>query len=228
MQDEILKHSNKIFKTLTTKNHSFKEKFKEIVIEICIIVFAVSFSIWLHSLSEHSHQQEEVKVFYNALKNDLEKDIKILTEEKNNLVESKKGIQKILKLSKKQMDSIGRLEIDFYLTTRRTNDANYEGFKSSGKIGYIENIELKSKILSYYQSDMQPLNDIEKYLNSQKIELMELVGAKSFQATAFAEPLINTKTLICKGGMTSLIKSYEENIKTANGIIKSINEENKK
>ena len=227
MQDEILKHSNKIFTTLKEKNHSLKEKLQEIIIEICIIIFAVSFSIWLHSLSEHNHQQSEVKVFFNALKSDLEKDIKNMTEEKTKLVESRKEIQKILKLNKKQMDSIGKIELDFDLTSRRTNDANYEGFKSSGKIGYIENIELKSKILSYYQTDMQPLTEIEKYLNSQKIELIESVGANSFRATAFAEPLTYTKTLICNGGMTSLIKVYDENISTAKEIIKGINKETK-
>ena len=227
MQDEILKHSNKIMSTLKQKNHSLKEKLQEIVIEIGIIIFAVSFSIWLHGLSEHNHQQEEVKVFFNALKSDLEKDIEYMTDEKTKLTESRKGIQKILKLNKKQMDSIGRIELDFDLTTRRTNDANYEGFKSSGKIGYIENIALKSKILSYYQTDMQPLTEIEKYLNSQKVELLESVGANSFKAIAFAQPLIHTKTLICNGGMTSLIKVYDENIRTAKAIIKGINGETK-
>ena len=227
MQDEILKHSNKIMSTLKQKNHSLKEKLQEIVIEIGIIIFAVSFSIWLHGLSEHNHQQEEVKVFFNALKSDLEKDIEYMTDEKTKLTESRKAIQKILKLNKKQMDSIGRIELDFDLTTRRTNDANYEGFKSSGKIGYIENIALKSKILSYYQTDMQPLTEIEKYLNSQKVELLESVGANSFKAIAFAEPLIYTKTLICNGGMTSLIKVYDENIITAKAIIKGINGETK-
>ena len=228
MQDEILKHSNKIFKTMKTKDHSFGEKVKEIVIEICIIVFAVSFSIWLHSLSEHNHQQSEVKVFLSDLKNDLKKDIKYLSEEKSKLTESKKGLQKILALTTKQMDSIGKIEIDFFLTTRRTNDANYEGFKSSGKIGYIENIQLKSKILSFYQTDMQPLSDLEKSLNNQKIDLVELVGANNFEASSFAKPLIKTKVLICNGGTNSLIKAYEENIKTANEIIKSIKIETEK
>jgi hypothetical protein len=41
-----------------------------------IIIFAVTISIWFHNLSEHKHQQEEVKQFLEGLKSDLTRDIK--------------------------------------------------------------------------------------------------------------------------------------------------------
>jgi hypothetical protein len=48
MQDEVTKHTRKIFKTIKNPSHTFSEKLKEIVVEILIIVFAVTLSIWLH------------------------------------------------------------------------------------------------------------------------------------------------------------------------------------
>ena len=70
MQEEITKHSNKIYKAVKKPEHTLGEKVKEIIIEICIIVFAVTLSISLHSWSEHRHQQEEVHAFLANLKND--------------------------------------------------------------------------------------------------------------------------------------------------------------
>jgi len=55
--------------------HSFWEKVKEVAIEIFIIVFAVTLSIWLHSWSDHRHEQKEVEEFLSGLKGDLAKDI---------------------------------------------------------------------------------------------------------------------------------------------------------
>ncbi|MBC7525013.1 MAG: hypothetical protein H7239_11315 [Flavobacterium sp.] len=59
---------------MDSKTHTFIEKLTEISIEIFIIVFAVSLSIWLHSWSEHNHQQNEVKKFLVDLKSDLIRD----------------------------------------------------------------------------------------------------------------------------------------------------------
>src|ERR1700733_11208973 len=85
MQDEVLKHMEKIYKTVKSSQHSFGEKGKEISIEIFIIVFAVTLSIWLHSWSEHRNQQAEVRDFFIDLKGDLTKDIKSITEKKKAL-----------------------------------------------------------------------------------------------------------------------------------------------
>ena len=58
MQEEVKKHTKRIYETVKSPNHTFSEKLKEIVIEIFIIVFAVTLSIWLHSWSEHRHEQK--------------------------------------------------------------------------------------------------------------------------------------------------------------------------
>jgi hypothetical protein len=155
MQEEVAKHSKKIYKTVKNSEHTLGEKVKEIIIEIFIIVFAVTLSIWLHSWSEHRHQQEEVSVFLGNLKNDLQNDIKILDEEKEAYKKTNLGYEKILGLTSLQIDSMQKSNTKVYFPVRsqgpKINIGNYEGFKSSGKIGYIENEKLKQKILNYYQ-----------------------------------------------------------------------------
>ncbi|UKB81676.1 DUF6090 family protein [Chryseobacterium sp. MEBOG07] len=137
--------------------------------EILIIVFAVTLSIWLHSWSEHKHQQDEASVFLGNLKNDLKNDIKNIDTEKKAYQESNVEYEKILSLTTLQLDSIykSKNKVDFpiYSHGQKMNIANYEGFKSSGKIGYIEDEKLKQKILNYYQIYVPAINEVDKYYN---------------------------------------------------------------
>ena len=63
MQDEVLKHTEKIYKIAKNSEHSIWKRVKEILIEIFIIVFAVTLSIWFHNWSEHENQRAEAKDF---------------------------------------------------------------------------------------------------------------------------------------------------------------------
>ncbi|MCD0473025.1 DUF6090 family protein [Flavobacterium sp. EDS] len=169
MQEEITKHSGKIYKTVKNSKHTFGEKVKEIIIEIFIIVFAVTLSISLHSWSEHKHQQEEVTVFLENLKNDLQNDVKNIDIEKEAYKKSNISYEKILALTTFELDSIykSKNKVDFpiYSHGPKMNIGNYEGFKSSGKIGYIEDEKLKQKILNYYQIFVPAINEVDKYYN---------------------------------------------------------------
>ena len=57
MEEEVTKHTKKIYKALRIPGHSLSEKIKEISIEIFIIVFAVTLSISLHGWSDHRREQ---------------------------------------------------------------------------------------------------------------------------------------------------------------------------
>src|SRR5574337_561359 len=83
MQDEVAKHTKKIYRAWKSPQHSVAEKIKEIIIEIFIIVFAVTISIWFHNWSDHRHEQDEVMEFLRGLKGDLTEDIRQLEANKN-------------------------------------------------------------------------------------------------------------------------------------------------
>src|SRR5215831_19915120 len=85
MQDEVAKHTKKIYRAWKNPQHSVIEKGKEIIIEIFIIVFAVTISIWFHNWSDHRHEQDEVKEFLRGLKDDLTEDINQLQINKDSI-----------------------------------------------------------------------------------------------------------------------------------------------
>jgi hypothetical protein len=232
MQDEILKHTKQAYKELKNPKHTLGEKAKEIIVEIFIIVFAVSLSIWLHSWSEHRHQQEEVSVFLGNLKNDLKNDIVRLNEDKSGYQQITKHYEMLLNLTPHQLDSLKQNKNDFrinlYNTGKKTNDGNYEGFKSSGKIGNIENLALKQLIVTYYQQCVPLINSIdEKYLDfGFKIVEFEIEYAGQKDKLNFSNPQLRERLkytiLIGKGN----IRHYDqEGIKVAQEIIGAIDKE---
>jgi hypothetical protein len=232
MQEEVKKHTKKIYKTMTNKEHTLGEKSKEIIIEIFIIVFAVTLSIWLHSWSEHRHQQEEVAVFLGNLKNDIKNDIKNIDIEKKGYQNSNKGYEKILALTTLQLDSIYKSKnvVDFpiYSHGQIMSIGNYEGFKSSGKIGYIEDEKLKQKILNYYQIYVPAVNEVNKIYNDFLFKCFDkmIENADKPEEKMYADPKFKkTIEFLVKLGKNN-IRVYDQNTKPeAYELIKEIDKE---
>lgn len=165
MQEEISKHTKKIYRSMKNQNSAFGEKIKEIFIEIFIIVFAVTFSIWLHDWSEKRHQRKEVKEFLIDIKEDLTNDVRIFEASSKKLQE----VSKNYKSDNNKNDTTGNDVLELIILLRLPNTGNYEGFKSSGKIGYIENKILKKEILYYYQQ-LMPLTTLLENKFTDKFE----------------------------------------------------------
>ncbi len=232
MQEEITKHSNKIYKTVKNSEHTLGEKVKEIIIEIFIIVFAVTLSIWLHGWSEHRHQQKEVSVFLANLKNDLQSDIESIDREVNAYQKTNVEYQKILALTTSQLDSIyksnNKVNFPIHSHGQTLNIGNYEGFKSSGKIGYIEDEKLKQKILSYYQIFVPAANEVDKLYTDFLFKCFdkEIENADKPEQKLYSDPKYK-KTLeyLVKLGKNN-IRVYKENTKPlAIELIKEIDKE---
>src|ERR1700682_3819410 len=101
-EEEIVKHTKKIYKTWFNKELSIWHKISEFLIEIIIIVFAVTISIWFHNLSEHKHQQEEVKQFLGGLKSDLCQDINEMNNDKQSFLKQQRIFTYLVKLRKSE------------------------------------------------------------------------------------------------------------------------------
>jgi hypothetical protein len=232
MQEEITKHSNKIYKAVKKPEHTLGEKIKEIIIEICIIVFAVTLSISLHGWSEHKHQQEEVATFLANLKNDLKSDIESIDREAKAYEETNKSYEKILALTTHQLDSIynsnGKVDFPIYAHAQTLNIGNYEGFKSSGKIGYIEDEKLKQKILNYYQIFVPAATEVDKVYTEFLFKCFdkEIENADKPEKELYSDPKYKkTLSYLVKLGRNN-IRVYNENTKPlAIDLIKEIDKE---
>jgi hypothetical protein len=160
-EQEVIKHTKKVYKIWNSKEHGVWHKIKEFLIEILIIVFAVSLSIWLHDKSEHDHEQKEVKEFLLGLREDFLADIHEMEGDKEAYLNQGKTFNYIssVKLNESlSADSLNKYKKFLYNTTRlQQNNGRFEGFKASGKIGSIEDKKIQNDIMDLYQENIPSL-----------------------------------------------------------------------
>jgi len=213
--------------------HTFGEKVKEIIIEICIIVFAVTLSIGLHNWSERRHEQKEAKEFLKGLKQDLGKDIKQLEDNKNVIARLYSNYKFIMSLKNDHPggateDSIINLRLECKIPVSHFNTGRYDGFKSSGKIGTIENDSLKQNILVFYQQTISDLGYSENFINTLQLKILDLeidksdkIPVKEFVTTVKMKSLFGLGVYNFKGSLDG----YDETLKQAEIIIAEIDKE---
>jgi hypothetical protein len=171
-------------------------------------------------------------VFLGNLKNDLKDDIKNIDLEKGAYQESNIGYEKILALTTLQLDSIykSKKKVNFpiYSHGHIMNIGNYEGFKSSGKIGYIEDEKLKQKILNYYQIFVPSIDEVNKIYNDYLFKCFDkmIENADKPEEKLYSDPKFKkTIEFLVKLGKNN-IRVYDKNVKTkANELINEIEKE---
>lgn len=185
-EQEVIKHTKKVYKIWSGK-HSFWHKAKEFLIEILIIVFAVSLSIWFHNRSEHAHQQKEVKHFLLGLKSDLKNDLEEMKTDQSSYVSEKATFKTIVNVNREQgfhSDSLSTYwKWIFNTTALNPNNGRFEGFKSSGKLATIENEELQNDIVDFYTEDLVILLNATNAHLEYKRKLFDFIFANAKKVT---------------------------------------------
>lgn len=237
-EDEIIKHTKKTVAILKSAETDWKHKIKDIILEILIIIFAVTVSIWLHNWSEQQHDKKEEKEFFIGLKKDLETDITNMTNSKLFYDNTLKGIRYFLITGSTTLnqDSINKYSgIFFNSTDLDPHIGRYEGLKSSGKFKIIENKDLLNNIITLHESIIQRIQELnEKYyrhnekletLVSQNIQLMkngQIANASEVTNRSDFKILLNIN-----GGIiaNNIIPANEAGINKCKEIIKQIDTE---
>lgn len=234
-EQEVIKHTKKVYKIWNSKEHTFWHKFKEFAIEILIIVFAVTLSIKLHSWTEHRHEQKQVKTFLLGLKTDIQQDI----EEVNSLVAIYKNYSSNYQyLSNLNVTSnfkndtlsgvLNSITSNAYL---RPNMSRYTGFSTSGKLLNIENEKLTQNILNLYQELVPRIKSSEGGYIERHTKLLDYLYDNMTERNSEESKL---KVLLTPKGRNfceqlipgdQLFKRYNDFIKSGKEIIQQIDEE---
>src|ERR1700722_10505238 len=74
-EQEVIKHVKAAIEVSKDKNKKWQTRVLDILLEIGIIVFAVTLSIWLHNWSDSNKDREEEREFLTGLKGDLQADM---------------------------------------------------------------------------------------------------------------------------------------------------------
>lgn len=154
--DLIKKHGKKILGMEEHGNHklTFRERIPDILLEICIIVFAISLSIWLHNWQEHTARQKKEHHFLTGLRQDLQDDLKELRNDFLAYVQLLEGYHyyRSLTPATAQKDRINKYRWTLYYSTNLyPKTARFDGLKFSGNLDIVEGEALQEAIVHYYQ-----------------------------------------------------------------------------
>ena len=185
-EQEIIKHTKKLFGIWKTEN-SFLHKLAEFITEIFIIVFAITLSIYFHDRSELKHQRHETKEFLLGLRQDLKTDIEEMKGDKISYQLTGMAFSYITHRKLNESLNADTIKNYFIPITNTTglipNSGRFEGFKSSGKIGTIENKELQNYIMDLYQEDIPSLIVSTNGYTQRKGKLLEYLADNTKRMT---------------------------------------------
>jgi hypothetical protein len=234
-EQEVIKHTKRIFGIWKTQN-SFLHKLSEFVGEILIIVFAITLSIYVHDLSELRHQRHEAKEFLLGLRQDLKTDIEEMNNDKSSY--QKSGIIFSYIVSRKLKEPLNADTIRNYrnwifnTTGLVPNSGRFEGFKSSGKMGTIEDRELQNYIMDLYQENIPSLIISTDGYTSRKEKLFDYIESNTKRTSDTTTDLLSVLASdpahnICNSltFVKQIVNRYDTCIDKMNAIIRDIDKD---
>jgi hypothetical protein len=234
---EIIKHIKAAIDASRDKKRNWSHKIREILLEIVIIVFAVSLSIWLHGWAEDRKDRHEEREFLTGLREDLKADIK---EMQGDLVwygNAKQGMAYLERVGAGEplsQDSLKTFQwVLFSFAQIEPRASRYEALKSSGRMNIIENKELLLGITDLYTKDFPLIRRRNDFINSLKNnQLMPFVfskikidtkGVASNWQDILREP--GLRLMLGAESLENVVVAYEQGIRDCEKVIGEIDKE---
>jgi hypothetical protein len=170
-EEKIIQHAGKALHAIQDKEKGWRKKVKEFLVEILIIVFAVSITLALHNWNDSLHERRLEREFLTGIKNDLDTGAFSLEENirffQPNLDYFNKVRQQLAthQVNAAYLDSNSMRLLNTYYWA--FDMGRFEGFKSSGNLRLIENQALLKHLMTMYtinipfqvQADEQVFDD---------------------------------------------------------------------
>jgi molybdopterin converting factor small subunit len=239
-EDEIRKHGKAVYETLSSRKKNWQHKLKDILVEILIIVFAVSVSIWFHNWSEELKDRKLEKEFLMGLKTDLQSDLKEMkgdTAAYHVILNGALYFRRVGAGEALNADSLKKYNWIFFANVRKQARTNrFEALKSSGKLDIIENKALLANIISLYQEINPTIAEGDREFTSYNTNTIgAFIDSHSKLDTAnnitnWLELFRSTQlrmALFRDNSIREIIRAYEIDINKCNEIIKQIDSQTK-
>lgn len=166
-ENEIVKHVEAAYKALNNRKTNWLHKCREVLVEIAIIVFAVTISIWFHNWSDSIHEHKEEREYLVGLKADLSYDIQSAQNDRKFYDLTWERLRYFMRVGAGEplnADSLTAYRgVFFSNATLEPHVSRYEGLKGSGKFGIIQNKDLLNKIISLHEQTIKHVEYLDTY-----------------------------------------------------------------
>ncbi len=171
-EEKIIKHSEKAVHTLINRELPWKKKIKEVMLEILIIVFAVSITLMFHNWNDNRHENQIEREFLIGIKEDLKTEAAKLDENIKYFQPTVDYYNTVLKqINSNKIDTQYVDKNSWHLTNTYyyvANNGRFESFKSSGYLRLITNQELAKDLMSLFTIAIPFQEDIDKNLYTKR------------------------------------------------------------
>jgi len=235
-EHDVVKHTKEIIEKLKEPRLSWKHRLIDIMVEILIIVFAITLSLLLERWRENSHERTLEKKFLTGLRIDLTNDIQQLQSDSAAYSLLQNG-WRYLRTSGINNTLLNKDSLNLYATTLLSttgfipNDSRFQALKSSGELIVIEDDSLQNMILDLYQNKITALKGSTDYVTMIKSDHVVPFIAKylrySKDGSTNLQDVIGMPEMqnyLSLGGLAAeAMQRYHEAVRASQEIIATIN-----
>ena len=183
-EEKIEAHAKKALRILTNRKKKWKEKIKDFLWEILIIIVGVSITLWFHNWSDRRQERKEVKQFLIDVRENLIEDTSKIKANINfmtngPLVYYDSVLYQINhhKIDAKYIDSNTVQLLNNY--SANFDYSIFQSFSSAGNLRLIENRKLLGDIVTLYSSELPNHTDNDQYITNNRHDTFEkYIGSK--------------------------------------------------
>lgn len=238
-EDEIIKkHVKAAHDAWVDKEKDWKHKLKDILLEIGIIVFAVTISIWLHNWSEDVKDEHAAKEFLQGLKGDIKADLSEMQNDRKFAAIAYNGVRYFENVGRGEninTDSLDKYSWIFFSQTQiNPRIGHYEALKSSGKLDIVTNKELQYDIINLYEKNFPQIFRTNQFNDGLIADKLAVYFSDNVQLDAHNQAL-NAQEVFRKSkmrillaeaeGLKNTVAAYTQGIDVADKILKEIDAE---
>lgn len=198
-ENEIVKHVEAAYKVAKDPEKNWLHKLKEILIEIFIIVFAVTLSIWFHNWSDSLHEHKEEKEFLAGLQKDIRTDLENAQSDSAFYARELASLLYFRRVGAGEPpnpdSSKSYAPVFFSNTSLEPAISRYEGLKASGKFGIIENKELLNDIINLHEGIIKHVELLDGYY-SDYVNRMGSFVQEHGQLNEAGDSILNSRELL--------------------------------
>ncbi len=168
----MIKHSEAAVDVARDRTKTWKQKLQEILLEIGIIIFAVSVSIGLHNWADSRKDRREEREFLAGLKTDLLADMEEMKNDRAGYENNLHGIRYFEAVGRGapfSKDSLAKFQqVIFGYIQINPRISRFEALKGSGRLDIIRNKELLIDITDLYQKDFAQIVLVNNFFNNNR------------------------------------------------------------
>jgi hypothetical protein len=235
-EQEIIKHVEAAIAVSRDRTKKWQHKLMEILLEVGIIVFAVSLSIWFHNWSESLKDRSEARQFLIGLKEDLRGDSAEMEGDLATYRMELRGMRYFARVGNGEapvtdsMRAYSNVLFSFVHFDPRIS--RFEALKGSGKLNIIENKDLLLHVTDLYTKVFPLITRRNDWANAARQNfttpyvMQHLQMDKSGRGTNWLEILQSTpiRFWMQSESVTNNIEAYADGVRSVGVLLKEIDD----